>query len=41
MDARNEGLLIDKLNARNFELNLETKVSQKGKTLYFEREKIV
>jgi len=38
MDARSEELLGDRLDPRNFKPNLETKVSQKGRTLYSERE---
>jgi hypothetical protein len=36
MDVGNEELFGDKLDAKNFDINLEIKVGQKGKTLYFE-----
>jgi hypothetical protein len=37
MDARSKNLFRDKLDARNFELNLETKVGQKSKIFHSER----
>jgi len=37
MDAGNEKLFGDKLDAKNFEPNLKIEVDQKGKTFYFER----
>jgi hypothetical protein len=37
MDARNENLFRDKLDAKNFEPISKIEVGQKGKTLYFER----
>jgi hypothetical protein len=37
MDVGNENLFRNESNARNFEPNLETKVGQKGKTIYTER----
>ncbi len=37
MDARCEELLIDKLNARNFELSSKIEISQKGKPFCFKR----
>ncbi len=36
MDVGIEELFGDKSNAKNFEPNLEIKVGQKGRTLYFE-----
>jgi hypothetical protein len=36
MDVGSEELFGDKSNAKNFELSLEIKVGQKGRTLYFE-----
>jgi len=41
LDVKNEELLKDTSNAKNFELSLETKVSQKGKTFYSKRGKNV
>jgi hypothetical protein len=38
MDGRNEELFGDMLDVRFVERNLETKVGQKGKTLFSERE---
>jgi hypothetical protein len=35
MDVGIEELFGDKSNAKNFEPNLEIKVGQKGRTLYF------
>ncbi len=37
MDAGSEELLGDRLDPKNFKPNLETKVSQKGRTLYSKR----
>jgi hypothetical protein len=37
MNARSEELFKNKSNAKNFEPSLATKVSQNGRTLYFER----
>ncbi len=34
MDVRSEELFGNRLDAKNFELNLEIKVGQKGKTFY-------
>jgi hypothetical protein len=36
MDARNEELLKDKLNANNSKFSSKIEVSQNGRTLYFE-----
>ncbi len=41
MDARSESLFRDMLDAKIFELSLETKVGQKGKTFRFERRNYV
>jgi hypothetical protein len=41
MDARSKNLFRDMLDAKNFELSLETKVGQKGKTFHFERKNYV
>jgi len=41
MDVRNEKLLKHKSNVRNYELNIKTKVSQKGRTFYSKRMKNV
>jgi hypothetical protein len=37
MDARSKELFRDRLDAKNFKLSLETKVSQKGITFYSKR----
>jgi hypothetical protein len=37
MDEGSKNLSKNKLDARNFELSLEIKVGEKGRTLYFER----
>jgi len=37
MDVGSEELLEDRLDPRNFKPNLETKASQKGRTLYSKR----
>jgi hypothetical protein len=37
MDARSEELFGSKLDAKNFEPSLETKVGQKSKTFYSKR----
>jgi hypothetical protein len=41
MDARSEELLGDRLDAKNFEPNLETEVNQKGITIFLKRGKNV
>jgi hypothetical protein len=37
MEVGSENHLRDRLDPKNFEPNSETKVSQKGKTLYYEK----
>jgi hypothetical protein len=37
MDAKSKNLSRNKLNAKNFEPNSETKFGQKGRTFHFER----
>jgi hypothetical protein len=37
VDVRSEKLFRNRLDAKKFEFNLETKVSQKGKTFYFKK----
>jgi hypothetical protein len=41
MDVGSEELLKNKSDVRNYELGLETKVSHKGRTFYFEIRKNV
>jgi hypothetical protein len=37
MDVGSENLFKDESNAKNSKLSLQTKVGQKGRTLYFKR----